>query len=543
MAILNAANYPAPSAPDTGDLFCIYSGADSDTALMTKAQLFDLSGEGTLQIILPLSNDPVTPSLSIGGTGEGLYQSTNGSIDFAIGGAKTMYLWSQGLHFTTGAIIRNTGPDATTPNFCPFSTDSTTGVGGVVGTLSLITGGVEAINVDASQVVSVADKFVLPTAKFIEFGTSSIAGVVGAEGAAGYLKLYANGQSKFEIDSDGRVLTNNLNLNDATGNEAAFTLNYTTNKATSGDDTGLVVNQTDTASPGSSYLQQWQKGGAVQALMSNDGGFRARNLQVNDASNFRLSGKASPASMTVGGVVQVGDINGTQGERGLETAELYVSRTDTLSSGTFYSTQILPTLNQSGTAAATDLLVNRTETAVGSGAQLLIDAQVGGVSKFSVDNAGVTLVPNGTAGAPSYSFASFPTYGIYFDAATGLVVSHAGAAIFGTSTGRLQMRADTFVTNDVNSGLTASTTQTQGQGALSTSINEVSTVANTNDTVTLPVAFAGTEVTIINNGANTLQIFPASGDNLGAGVDTATTLAAGSNVRYVAYDGTNWEVI
>ena len=39
-------------------------------------------------------------------------------------------------------------------------------------------------------------------------------------------------------------------------------------------------------------------------------------------------------------------------------------------------------------AANTDLLINRTETAVGSGAQYLFDAQVGGVSKFNVTNTG-----------------------------------------------------------------------------------------------------------------------------------------------------------
>lgn len=89
--------------------------------------------------------------------------------------------------------------------------------------------------------------------------------------------------------------------------------------------------------------------------------------------------------------------------------------------------------------------------------------------------------------------------------------------------------------------ITASTTQTQGNGALTTNINEVSVVANANDTVTLPTAAAWLCVKIINNGANTLQIFPASGDNLGAGADTATTLASGSNVNYCAYNATNWE--
>lgn len=41
-------------------------------------------------------------------------------------------------------------------------------------------------------------------------------------------------------------------LNAATGNEVAFTIAYTVNKATSGNDTGLLIAMTDTASPGTS---------------------------------------------------------------------------------------------------------------------------------------------------------------------------------------------------------------------------------------------------------------------------------------------------
>jgi len=94
---------------------------------------------------------------------------------------------------------------------------------------------------------------------------------------------------------------------------------------------------------------------------------------------------------------------------------------------------------------------------------------------------------------------------------------------------------------ETSATLTASTTQTQGQEPLVSTINEVSVVANANDTVTLPSALAGSCVRIINNGANTLRIFPASGDDAGAGVDTQVTLASGSNVHYCAYDATTWE--
>lgn len=92
-------------------------------------------------------------------------------------------------------------------------------------------------------------------------------------------------------------------------------------------------------------------------------------------------------------------------------------------------------------------------------------------------------------------------------------------------------------------GITASTSQSQGNGALTADINEISTVGSTNDTCTMPTAVAWMRVTVINNGAETMQLYPASGDNLGAGVDTVTTLAAGANITYQAYDSTNWEAV
>lgn len=107
----------------------------------------------------------------------------------------------------------------------------------------------------------------------------------------------------------------------------------------------------------------------------------------------------------------------------------------------------------------------------------------------------------------------------------------------------LVMYDDVLILRDVNAGLVASTTQTQGQGALTAEVNEVATVANANDTVTMPGAVAGLRVVVINNGANTLQIFPASGDDLGAGVNASITLAAGSNGMYQAYNATNWETL
>ncbi len=69
----------------------------------------------------------------------------------------------------------------------------------------------------------------------------------------------------------------------------------------------------------------------------------------------------------------------------------------TQSSGTTTVLSLSPTINQTDTAGYTTLLINPTETAIGSGSKLLIDARVGGTSKFSVDNTGAVTISDATA--------------------------------------------------------------------------------------------------------------------------------------------------
>jgi hypothetical protein len=97
-----------------------------------------------------------------------------------------------------------------------------------------------------------------------------------------------------------------------------------------------------------------------------------------------------------------------------------------------------------------------------------------------------------------------------------------------------------------SSGLTAATGQTQLGLLLTAIINEVSTCANAGDSVVLPPAAAGAYCVVINNGAQACQIFPASGDDLGNGLNGSTSglssgnLAAGSMMVFHAYDTTTW---
>ena len=74
------------------------------------------------------------------------------------------------------------------------------------------------------------------------------------------------------------------------------------------------------------------------------------------------------------------------------TAHTVLSGSQTQSSGTVTMLSIAPTINQTSTASYTALLINPTETTTGSGTKYLINAQVGGSSKFSVTNTGATTL-------------------------------------------------------------------------------------------------------------------------------------------------------
>jgi len=106
---------------------------------------------------------------------------------------------------------------------------------------------------------------------------------------------------------------------------------------------------------------------------------------------------------------------------------------------------------------------------------------------------------------------------------------------------------DIFLNVVANIGLTASTTQSQGEMQLhSRDVFVVAVVANADDVVTMPSAQGAPGMrkscTIINRGANQLQIFPKSGEDIeGGATDASTTLAAGSAQTWTSISDTSWE--
>jgi hypothetical protein len=88
---------------------------------------------------------------------------------------------------------------------------------------------------------------------------------------------------------------------------------------------------------------------------------------------------------------------------------------------------------------------------------------------------------------------------------------------------------------DSNVGLTADPSSVQGGGVILCSYNVYSTVATIGDAATLPAAFkVGTKVWVKNDAANSMDVFPASGDDAGGGVDTAVAVAGGATALFIA---------
>ena len=105
----------------------------------------------------------------------------------------------------------------------------------------------------------------------------------------------------------------------------------------------------------------------------------------------------------------------------------------------------------------------------------------------------------------------------------------------------------TWVAFDDQGTLTATATAFAGGGQgsatqLTSGYTNVTTVATAGDSVKLPTAAAGLSVTVKNNGATNLAVFPFTGDSINGGsVNASITLIPGDEKTFLAMDAINWE--
>jgi hypothetical protein len=182
-------------------------------------------------------------------------------------------------------------------------------------------------------------------------------------------------------------------LDDATGDEAALTVKYETNKATSGIDYGIFLDYTDTNSPGTSYAFMFKKNGVVtfsvqsNGFMAALGGITAPKVE-HPSNNAPLLLRSRPTFSTAGTGVR-----------------LQYGSTSSASTGQFNAVAIEQIYNQSGNAGYTDLFLNHSTIAEGSGDKYFIQAAENNDVRFSVDNHG----SSDTGGAVAFSGISTAT--------------------------------------------------------------------------------------------------------------------------------------
>jgi hypothetical protein len=193
--------------------------------------------------------------------------------------------------------------------------------------------------------------------------------------------------------------------------------------------------------------------------------------------------------------------------------------------------------------------VNNTEFGYLDGLTSGIQGQIDGIVSADIstlDDDNFTLQDNGDTTKKAQFQCSGITTGntrtfTFPDASTTLVGTNATQTLASKTLTAPVLNDPTF---DVAVGVTAHTGSSQGDGAITSTFVEIATCANPGDAVTLPTAAAGKLVIIANNGANSADVFPASGDKIdGGSANAALALAVGSNRIYICQDGTDWDTI
>lgn len=144
---------------------------------------------------------------------------------------------------------------------------------------------------------------------------------------------------------------------------------------------------------------------------------------------------------------------------------------------------------------------------------IVVVGRAGGSGSFRVTLSPATLSANRSINLP--------------DAAGTLLVSADP-----TFTGLIRRSASTSVTAGTNA---------QGQGALTSDFNVITTASSNPSGVTLPTAVAGMEITVINRGANPVNVYPATGGAIDAlATNASVSLPVGGVIRFVGETG-SWE--
>lgn len=255
---------------------------------------------------------------------------------------------------------------------------------------------------------------------------------------------------------------------------------------------------------------------------------------------------AEPVYNTTGKILYLGDAGGTGTGTGsaIASADTYASSAEILVKSVA-GTSVGQVLLKDAQATQNTLTVKAPATVTSSYSFTLPAAVPAGASGYfmtsdtsgntSWSQIGISAVTG--LGTNVATFLATPSSANLASAVTDETGS--GALVFATSPSLTTpaLAGETFsTTNNVTAG-----TNTQGQGALTTDINVITTAAANPSGVTLPTATTGRRIVIVNKGANPVNVYPATGAAIDAiAANSPISLPVNGLLEFNATSTTQW---
>ena len=492
-----------------GDVFKVGTPVDDQIGVWT--------GDGTIegdpnftfdgsQLLVPQANVPGAPTIGFGDGDSGFFEGIDDNLQVSLVGVSRFFWELDSFNAVTGTgpAMRNEAVSATNPVFVPRRSDPDSGIGqNANNEVSLIGGGVEL-----ARAVAAASGGLLANNTLTGAGIERVLTVSDLGGFGDVFKVGTPVDNQIGVWTGDGTIEGDANL---TWDGGTKTLNlgaggsiFAGSSLYSFQDGNLSLDGESTIIPVFSIIQ---------------GGIN------NQAVSLRPT--AMVFNHDAGGLVF--NISGNLARWEFETA-LRVTN----STGSDWIEQDHDGVDYNFTAFQTaDINFTGLTGRIKQGAETLAF-----VSEITVPDP--LQLSSGGAGVPTYSFSVDTDTGVYNPALDILGLTAGG--VLGLSL--TESGSHVVQTNEEHVGLTASVTQTQAGGlALLSSYNEIATVGTTGDALTAFAVAVGNRLVVINNGANDLQLFPAVGDDFGAGVDTAITIAAGELGIFIGRDLINWDTL
>ena len=304
-------------------------------------------------------------------------------------------------------------------------------------------------------------------------------------------------------------------------NTGATSITGTTNEITASASTGAITLSTPATFVGPGTIQdttgmKYSTTAAISAAGTTQGGATALTTSYNVVTTAAVNSGVVLMTATAG--LRVVVVN-----QGANTLKVYPAGSAAID-GAGASTAVLIGVGSSATYEAVSATQWYTvDVPVVAGTATTVTYGNGSVS---VNNTGATSIA-GTANEITAS------------ASTGAITLSTPATFVGPGT----IQDTTGMKYSTTAAISAAGTTQGGATALTTSYNVVTTAA-VNSGVVLMTATAGLRVVVVNQGANTLKVYPASGAAIdGAGANTAVLIGVGSSATYEAVSATQWYTV